>query len=161
VVQGDLCERVLLLGLGNDLLCDDAVGLRVAAAIAERGPVRGLEVVATTEMGLSLLDLLVGFDRVVIVDSVRTSAMCPGCVREFDEQSLAALRSISPHFAGVGEMLSLGRALGMKMPASTTILAVEVADPLTVSTRMTPALEAALPGIIERVWGCLRCATAS
>jgi len=47
------------------------------------------------------------------------------------------------------------RELGLPMPARVTILAVEVADPLTLGTQMTPALAQALPAVLARARAAL------
>lgn len=148
--------RVLLLGLGNDILSDDSIGLRVAVALRER--LRGnphVTVVETAEMGLSLLDFLVGFDRLVLVDAVQTARALPGYVHEIAGEDLSSLPAVAPHFLGVGEVLALGRQLGLSMPREVKIFAVEVADPFTVGTELTPALNQALPHIIKRVEAAL------
>ena len=144
--------KTLLLGLGNDLLTDDAVGLHVAAALRERFAGReGLTVLSSSEMGLSLLDLVAGFDVVMVVDAVQTGQSPPGFVHELDDASLPSVPAISPHFLGIGEALALGRKLGVPVPRQALIFAIEVQDPFTVGTRLTPALAAALPRIVERI----------
>jgi hypothetical protein len=61
----------------------------------------------------------------------------------------AAVRT--PHFLGVQETLALGHRLGLEMPGCVVALGIEVADPYTLSERMSPGLELRLPGIIEEV----------
>lgn len=144
-------KRVLLLGLGNDLLRDDAVGLQVAReARRQLGAQEDIAVAETSEMGLALLDHIVGFPNVVLVDAVRTGQGPPGRVHELGGDDLEALPAVSPHFLGVGETLALGRMLGLAVPQRVHILAVEVEDPFTMGTELTPALQAALPGIVTR-----------
>ncbi len=143
---------LLLLGLGNDLLCDDAIGLRVVeAARPLLNDQAGVTVASTSEMGLSLLDLIVGFQSVVLVDSVQTARVPAGTVHEFDAKDLASLCLVSPHFLGVGEVLALGRKLGLRVPDEVRVFAIEVADPFTVSTRMTRELEKLLPTLVQRL----------
>lgn len=145
-------SKILILGLGNDLLTDDGVGLRVAGELRRRlADVHNLTVSETSEMGLSLLDLVVGFDELVLIDAIRTSQATPGFLHEFDDTSLPLLPALSPHFMGIGETLGLGRKLGLLMPRRVRIFAIEVEDPFTVGTRMTPALETALHGVVEQL----------
>ena len=115
-----------------------------------------IDVRETTEMGLALLDFITGYSAVVIVDAIQTGKAPSGFVHELDAESLHQLTGRTPHFVGVGETLALGRALVLRMPTAVRIFAVEVEDPFTLSTEMTPALQAALPGIVERVAGALR-----
>lgn len=148
----DKKNRVLLLGLGNDILRDDAIGLHVAREVRRRlDGIEGIEVRETCEMGLVLLDYIVGFDDLVLVDAIQTGKSAPGSLCEFDGDDLKLLPAVSPHFLGVGETLALGRKLGLAMPQRVKIFAIEVEDPFTVSTQMTPALQRAMPNLVNRV----------
>lgn len=144
--------KVLVLGLGNDVLTDDAVGLRVARAAASRLAGRPAVVVRETmEMGLALLDEIVGFDALVLVDSVQTGRAPAGHVHEFDGDALVGHRLSAPHFLGVAETLALGESLGFAMPRSVRVVAVEVADPFTMGMAMTAEVEGAVEGAADRV----------
>ena len=144
--------RTLCLGLGNDILTDDAIGLRLARRLqTECVAWPETDVRETTEMGLALLDHIAGYDRVWIIDAIQTGRAAPGFLHDLDATSLKRLTGGSPHFLGVGETLALGRELGLPMPREVRILAVEIQDPFTLGTEMTPALEAALPGLVEQI----------
>jgi hydrogenase maturation protease len=145
-------RKVLVLGLGNDLLTDDAIGLFVARELQRRLASNGaIHVRETTEMGLALLDFLTGYDAAVLVDSIQTGQAPPAAVHELDAASLKQFTGRTPHFVGVGETLALGRQLNLPMPAQVTIFAIEVGDPFTLGTQLTPALQNALPAIEERI----------
>ena len=60
----------LVLGVGNPVLTDDAVGLRIAHLIQEAKP--ELTAIETAEAGLTLLELVNGYERVIIIDSIKT-----------------------------------------------------------------------------------------
>ena len=150
--------RTLLLGLGNDILTDDAIGLRVAGALRKRFVDQpNITVAESAEMGLTLLDLAVGYDGLVLVDAIQTHHAPPGFVHEFEGQDLMSIPASSPHFFGVAETLALGRELGLSVPSRVKVFAIEVLDPYTVSARMTPELELAVPAIIEQVYTRLLC----
>ncbi|MCZ7639505.1 MAG: hydrogenase maturation protease [Verrucomicrobia bacterium] len=148
---------VLVLGLGNAILSDDAIGLRVVRALRQRlepgDPVVAEE---SEEMGLALLDHIVGYRELVLVDAIQTGTQAPGFLHEFDGDCLPTRRAGAPHFLGVGDTLALGRLLGLPMPERVTIFAVEVADPFTLGTDLTPAVQDALVPTVERVWARLR-----
>ena len=150
-------KRLLVLGLGNDILSDDAIGLRVAGRLeADLADQPSIDVRRTTEMGLALLDHITGYRAVFIVDAIQTGKAQPGFIHEFDPSSLAQAAGRTPHFLGVGETLALGTTLGLDMPRQVRIFAIEVADPFTLATRMTPALEFALPAIAARISAAAR-----
>ena len=144
--------RVLVLGLGNDILTDDAVGLHVVRAVREHlAGEPDIEIKATTEMGLALLDEIAGRESVVLVDAVQTGDAPPGHIHELCPDELGQVLRTSPHFLGVGETLMLGRLLGLVMPGHVRIFAIEVKDPFTLGTQMTPAVEQAVAVAAERV----------
>lgn len=153
----DARPKVLLLGLGNDLLSDDAIGLQVVRQFQDQPAGHpAVDVRETTEMGLALLDFITGYAKVIIVDSIQTGRAAPGWIHELDAAALQELTGRTPHFVGVGETLALGRRLGLAMPEQVRILAIEVEDPFTLSTAMTPALQAALPGIVKHLTAVLQ-----
>jgi len=144
--------RVLVLGLGNDILTDDAIGLRVVEAARERlAGEPDIEVKTTTEMGLALLDEIADRESVVLVDSVQTGEASPGKIHEIDSLDLSRVLTTAPHFLGIGETLALGKTLGLAMPMNVRIIAIEVADPYTLGTKMTAAVEQAVAPATERV----------
>lgn len=145
-------HKLLVLGLGNDILSDDSIGLRVAREIGRRLAGHPLiEAKETTEMGLSLLDHITGYQDLVIVDSIQTKKFPPGHVFEIEPAGLKVLPRKSPHFFGVGEILTLGRNLELPVPTRVKIFAIEVNDPFTVSEDLTAPLREAFPALVERV----------
>lgn len=145
----------LVLGLGNDILGDDAIGLRVIRALAEHlGDHPRIALKESSEMGLALLDLVAGFDDLLVVDAIPVNLAVPGALHRMSIGDLATLAEhapVSPHFFGVGEMLRLGRELGLSVPRRVRVFAVEIHPPYRVSTEMSPELEAALPRLVREV----------
>ncbi len=146
-----------MLGLGNDILTDDAVGLHVAqAARARLTGEPDIEVKSTTEMGLALLDEIADRDSVVLVDSVQTGRAPPGHIHEIDAAAIASVASTVPHMLGVGETLALGRLLGLAMPRQVRVFAIEVADPFSLGTEMTDAVKNAVAAAADKVIAAAR-----
>jgi hydrogenase maturation protease len=160
--RGAAETKILLLGLGNELLTDDAIGLRVAREVRRHfADDQTILVAETCEMGLALLDLIVGFETLILVDAIRTNGAPAGSIHELDGNDVKTLPAVSPHFLGVGELLALGHELGLSIPTHVKIFAVEVQDPFTVGTQLTPELDEALPVIVERVLSFCESATLS
>ena len=67
--------RTLIVGLGNPLVTDDSVGLRVVEELrpllADRADV---EVAEDYWGGLRLMERMIGFDRAIVVDAIHTGA---------------------------------------------------------------------------------------
>ncbi len=144
--------KILVLGLGNDILTDDAIGILVAREVRRRvAHLADVDVRETMEMGLALLDFIVGYETLILVDAIQTGLATPGHIHEITQQQLKSLPDRTPHFLGVAETLQLGRRLGLAMPSRLKILAVEVADPFTFGTQMTAALQQTLPIAVEKI----------
>ena len=62
--------RVRVLGLGNDLLGDDGVGLEAARAAGSTPRHPAIEVVGSSVGGLGLLEELEGCDAAVVVEAL-------------------------------------------------------------------------------------------
>jgi hydrogenase maturation protease len=147
--------RTLVLGLGNPILTDDGVGIHVVrAAAAQYAPADGVTFAEASVGGLRLLDALDGYERVILVDAIQTSAGRPGDVYQLAASDLpASLHSGSTHDLSLHAALDLGRRLGMKLPGDKEILilAVEAGDVLTFSDSCTQAVARAIPRVMEAV----------
>jgi len=144
--------KTLVLGLGNPILSDDSVGFRIAEELERRFDERELTVMATDLAGLSLLDLIVGYDKVILIDSIQTRGGRIGQVYRLDAQDLASTRhAVSPHDVNLATALELGKRLGLAMPGEVVIYAVEVQDVTTFGERCTPRVEKAIPRVVEAV----------
>jgi hydrogenase maturation protease len=132
---------ILVLGLGNELLKDDAVGIRVAERLQGTFPPE-VEVRATSLFGLALLDELFGRDKVLLIDSYIPEEFIGSEIQERNLDGVGEAQSTSPHFVGLGEVREVMRELGLGFPREVRILAIPVSDPITFSTEMTPAVAA-------------------
>jgi hydrogenase maturation protease len=141
-------EAVLVLCLGNAIRRDDAVALRVADAL-DAAPEAGVVVSRSAKAGLYLLDDMEGFDRVVVIDAIRTGASAPGTVHSVPLESIRAPGGPSPHAIGLPSALGLARAAGAPVPSRIHVVAVEVLDMENVGVGLTPAVEAAVPRVVE------------
>jgi hydrogenase maturation protease len=132
---------VLVLGLGNELLKDDAVGLRVAERLQGIFPAE-VEVRSTSLFGLALLDELIGREKVLLIDSYVPEEFIGSEIQERNFAEVGEPRGPCPHFVGLGEVREVMRELGLGFPREVRILAIPVSDPITFSTEMTPAVAA-------------------
>lgn len=142
---------MLILGLGNELLKDDGVGLAAVRLLKEQVRDRRVAFAESGRGGLELLDLLEGYDRAVIIDAI-CSGEEPGRIRRFTLGELkASAGALTPHRAGLGEAVALAERLKLNFPREVIIYAVEVADPYTVAEGLSEPVAQALPRLVELV----------
>ncbi|HHM23694.1 MAG TPA: hydrogenase maturation protease [Bacteroidetes bacterium] len=142
---------LLILGLGNTLLSDDGIAIYAVRELQKcTAGAEGIHFEETSEAGLALLDLLVGYDTVWILDALPVKAEPYGAVHEIpaDEWDDSPLAS-SPHYTGLPSLLQMGRKLGYYMPSQVRVFAITVKDPFSVREELTPELQTALPAIVQ------------
>ena len=89
-VLSETVGKTLILGLGNELLSDDAVGIKVVRELRRRLPHKDdLDVHETSAAGLAILDLVCGYQNLIVVDAIRTNGGEPGQVYRFCEDSFS------------------------------------------------------------------------
>ncbi len=144
--------KTLVSGLGNPFLSDDSVGLHVARALESRFNQPEITVTETSMAGLSLLDLLTGYDRVIIIDAIQTREGKVGQVYRLEPEALDATRHAStPHDVNFATALELGNRLGLALPQQITIFAVEVEDVATFGDTCTRRVEETIPVVADMV----------
>jgi hydrogenase maturation protease len=106
--------------------------------------------------GLRLMERLVGYDRAIVIDAIQTGGR-PGTIHRLTPDDIPTQRSASAHDLNLPTALAFGRQAGLKLPANHAILlvGVEAEDILTFSERCTPAVEAAIPAVVEAVLAAL------
>ncbi len=138
--------KILVLGLGNPLVTDDSVGLRVAAEVKRMAGDRpGVEIDEDYWGGLRLMERMAGFEAAIVIDAICTGAS-PGTLHRLGVHSIPTQRSASSHDMNLPTALALGRQAGVALPSDERILLVgiEAADILSFGTQCTPAVQAAI-----------------
>ena len=147
-------EKTLVLGLGNPILTDDGVGIHVVRAVAECCSRDDVVFAEASVGGLRLLDIIAGYDRIILVDAIQTTGGQPGDLYRLHPHDLrASLHAGSTHDLSLPGALALGRSLGLPLPPDEgfAILAVEVDDVLTFGESCTPHVQAAIPQVAQKV----------
>jgi hydrogenase maturation protease len=144
--------KTLVLGLGNSILSDDGVGIRVAQEVGKQLNDPQVTVAETSEAGLRLLDSIVGYDKVIIVDAVQTEKGQVGQIYRMEPQDFSFAKHLtSPHQINLATALELGKMLNLAMPQKITIFAVEAKDITTFSEKCTPEVEQVIPEVVKVV----------
>ncbi len=140
----------LVLGLGNLLLRDEGVGVRVVQALERTRLPPGVEVVDGATAGLTLVDTLVGRRKVIVIDAF-AGHHPPGTVSRLLPADLAPCpaRGVSLHEVGFLEALAATRHLGAA-PEEVVIFGVQ---PQNVACGLELSAEVAqcVPEVVELV----------
>ena len=145
--------ETLVIGLGNPILTDDGVGVRVAQEVAKKLPIgTGIDVRELSVGGLALMEHMLGYERVIIIDAIQTEEYSPGKIRRM---TLEELRQISPtqhstcaHDTSLTTALELAVQMDLQIPKEITIFTVEV-DNLNPDT---PDIRTAIDDAVEALF---------
>lgn len=152
--------KTLILGLGNPILTDDGVGVKVAQLLEERIDLAAhpdLEITEASAGGLRLMEAVLDYDRVILIDAyyLDPENTSPGRIHRM---TLDDLRSVSPtqhstsaHDTSLVTALDAADEMGYKIPGEFIIYAVEVENILEFSETPTPAVGDAVPVVVERI----------
>lgn len=146
--------KTLVLGMGNTILRDDGIGIYVAQAAAERFQRDDVTFDEASVGGMRLLDVIGGYERIIMVDAIKTCDGKPGDVYRLHPDDLrVSLHAGSTHDLSLPGALALGRGLGLPLPDDEdfVIIAIEVEDVLTFGEECTPEVAAAIPRAVEAV----------
>lgn len=144
--------KTLILGIGNTILTDDGVGCKVAQRLGKR--LRGrsdITVKETSLSGLSLLEEMAGYEKLIIVDAIQTKSGKPGDIYKLAPEDFKIGHMAIIHDLGLFSALELGRKLGMDMPREVVIFAIEAKDMATFSEECTSEVKKAIPKAVDTV----------
>lgn len=147
--------RALVLGLGNILLGDEGVGVRIVEALAARYVFpEGVEALDGGTSGMELLDTIAGCENLLICDAVRADGPPGTVIRLADAQVPALFRQhLSPHQLGLADVLATLTLIG-QAPASVTLIGVVPQNldlGMELSAAMAPAIDRAVACLAEEL----------
>ncbi|WP_109077447.1 HyaD/HybD family hydrogenase maturation endopeptidase [Aggregatibacter kilianii] len=100
--------KPLILGVGNILLSDEGVGVRVVQALEKRSEIQPhFDLIDGGTCGMELLDVMANRDHLIIIDAVLANKQPGEIIVLHDEQVPTFFsRKISPHQLGICDVLS-------------------------------------------------------
>ncbi|HOD66020.1 MAG TPA: hydrogenase maturation protease [candidate division Zixibacteria bacterium] len=139
--------KPVVMGMGNELFGDDGFGIIAARRLA---PLAGeaADVIECGAAGLALLDPLIGRPRAVIIDAICTGRQAPGTIYRVSPADLRDITNLSPHYAGLPEVIRMAQRLELPIPDTIDIIAIEAADITTMGAGLSPAVAAALEPVV-------------
>ena len=152
--------KTLVIGLGNPILGDDGVGWKVARELSTRIDAgSSVEIDYAALGGLNLMERMLGYQRVIVIDSMETGQNPEGYVRVFPLAALEnpyAGHSASPHDASLMTALEAAKSAGADIPSRVDVVAIEAKNVYDFSDSLSPQIEKAVPIAVEQVLKLLK-----
>lgn len=141
---------VLVLGIGNILLCDEGVGVRVIEQMQKMRLPDYVELVDGGTAGTDLMGVLAERQKVIVIDAVRADCQ-PGTVLRFTVDDLVRPDRVgmSLHELGLGEALTMTRQLGCE-PGEVVVFGIKPKD-IGCGLELSQEIAALVPRVVELV----------
>ncbi|HSB65284.1 MAG TPA: hydrogenase maturation protease [Anaerolineales bacterium] len=145
--------KTIVVGLGNPILGDDGVGWQIASELQKIKPLpKDVTIECLAIGGISLMEVLIDYDRAIIVDSIVTQQASLGNITLQKLEELPNPSSghmSSAHDTSLIEALQMGRALGANLPNDISVITVESHKVYEFSEELTPEVASAVPKALE------------
>lgn len=152
--------RTLLVGLGNPILGDDASGWKVVEQVEQQLQKRRLkdqlacDIVYLSIGGLGLMEYLIDYDKVVIVDAIVSVNEVPGTVTTMmleDVFDLSAGHTTSVHDTSLKNALNLAQEMGARLPEYIFVVGIVTNSIYDFSEELTTGVAAGIPKAVQVV----------
>jgi len=149
--EDQIAMKAAVLGLGNILLQDEGIGVRVVQELWRRYDLPpGVEFVDGGTSAMDLLEFMAGRDLVILVDAVRAGRAPSSVVRLVGDDIGALFRQrISPHQLGIAEVLATLLILG-EAPKTVVLLGIEPKS-MSVGLGLSPELSRIVASVVAQV----------
>jgi hydrogenase maturation protease len=148
--------RVVVLGIGNILLSDEGIGVRVVERLEKDYKLPPeVEVIDGGTCGMEMLDQLESLDALIVVDCVRHGQPpATPILMKGDEVPVFFRTKLSPHQVGLSDVLA-SLEFEDRAPKYTSIVGLQPAS-METGMELTPGVEAKVPELVAMTVAELR-----
>jgi hydrogenase maturation protease len=145
-------KKTLILGMGNPILSDDGVGVKIVQDLAGRISDKDVDIEEASIGGFSIIDRIAGYKKVIIVDAIKTRDGQVGSIRKFTPTDFKATMHLSaPHTIDFGTAMALAEKYGYELPESILIYGIEIEDNTSFGEDCTPLVRDAVQRAADEI----------
>ncbi len=148
--------RIVVLGIGNTILCDEGLGVKALERIRERYDFSPkIELIDGGTIGIDLLYFIEGADKLLVFDAVLGDKH-PGSLYLFKNEEVKKYfrRKVSMHEIGFQEVLGLLEVKGKEIK-EMVVMGIEP-KVIDIGTELSPEVEKSMDKLIDMAIGQLR-----
>ena len=148
--SGEKGAKVLVLGIGNILLQDEGIGVRVVEELQRRFHIPSeVEVLDGGTAGMALIEDIIDKEHIIILDAVRADRP-PGTVIRLEGNAVPAFfqTHITPHQLGLADLLA-ALTVAHKRPKNTLLIGI-VPESIELSLTLSERIQQQLETLIDR-----------
>jgi hydrogenase maturation protease len=119
--------NTIVLGVGNPILSDDGVGIHVVKYLKNHISHSDVTIDEALTGGMNLLDLILGYDKAIIIDAIKLPNVKSGEVRKFSLSDVSTAHSCNPHDVSLLEAIEMAKKLGEeRVPHEIVIIGISM-----------------------------------
>jgi hydrogenase maturation protease len=143
--------KTVVLGIGNPILRDDGVGIHVVNQLKKYINDPNVTIDEAITGGMNLLDLLLGYDKAIIIDAVKSETGENGEVKRIPLNDFSTMHSCNPHDVSLTEAIEMAKKLGeTKIPKEIIVIGIMMKEiPCEFGEKLSEKVAAAVPKAVE------------
>jgi len=143
--------KTIILGVGNPILSDDGVGIHVVNQLRQHIHDPDVAIDEALTGGMNLLDLLLGYDKAIIIDAVKIDNGKDGEVKRIPLNSFSTMHSCNPHDVSLTEAIQMAEKLGeTKIPKEIIVIGIMMKKlPCEFGENLSEKIAMAVPNAVE------------
>jgi len=144
-------NKILVLGIGNELAGDDIIGIKAVREVEKIGP-SGVDYIQISTGGLQILESILGYEKVLIVDSIETISPEKRILKLESEDFINATFLSSPHDVNFPTALEIGKKTSPElMPKLMKIIGIEIPIQEYISEKVSEETIAKMPTLKKMI----------
>lgn len=145
-------NKILIHGIGNEILTDDGIGPSLVKSLKGNLSNKDIDFETAFVGGLELLEYIQGYHAVIFIDAIRTKDGIPGTVYQLSPENFnTTIHLSSIHDVSFLTSIALGKKLGLDMPQSIYIIAVEIVEDRIFDDNFSPQIREKYAKIFNEV----------
>ncbi len=144
-------KNILILGIGNPILCDDGIGIHVVRRLKGLIKDTGIILDEAYTGGLCLVDLLRGYTKSILIDAIKSPRDKNGAIKRLTLDDLPTTHSANPHDMSLYTAIQLAKKMGDAIPQEIVIIGIVVNTPPCFGEHLTPEIDQSVPRAVNCV----------
>jgi len=143
--------KTIILGIGNPILGDDGVGVHVANELKKHISDPNITIDEAITGGMNLLDLILGHDKAIIIDAVKTEDGEKGEEKRIPLDNFSTMHSCNPHDVSLIEAIQMAKKMGEnRIPQEIVVIGVMMKEmPCEFGEKLSKEIATAVPTAVE------------
>lgn len=150
--MGNDKNKILVLGIGNDILTDDGIGPNLCEYLEENFQYLPLDFQKLNVGGLEILEFIQDYQTIIFIDAIKTLNGHIGDVNLYTPENFKETLHLSNlHDTNFITALELGKSLHFKIPPQMFIITVEIKEDMIFSEYFTEELALKYDDVKQKV----------